>query len=100
MKFRNGQIETKGIIGWDPEKKVIRAWGFGSDGGVTTSHADKTTATEIRFEGVRVGGFNAGPIRATNQKVGKDEFLETAEAKKDKDWTPLFRFRFTRKSAR
>ncbi len=100
MRFSGGQIETKGIIGWDPEKKAIVAWGFGSDGGVATSRADDATAVEVRFEGQRVGGFNAGPVRATNKKVGDGEFLEVAEAKKGETWTPMFTFRFTRKNGR
>jgi len=100
MKFQNGEIETKGIIGWDSEKKTIMAWGFGSDGGIATSSVEHATTSEIRMQGVRVGGFNAGPIRASYQKVSENEFLETAEAKKGGDWTPVFRFRFTRKSGR
>ncbi len=100
MKFSKGEIETKGIIGWDPEKKTIAAWGFGDDGGIATSHAQRTTPTEVRFEGVRVGGVNSGPIRAANRKVSDDEFIEAAEAKTGNEWTPMFSFRFTRKRSR
>jgi hypothetical protein len=96
MEFANGQIETKGIIGWDAEKRMIVAWGFGSDGGFAASHADQATLTELRFEGVRVGGFNAGPVRAINQKLNDDEFVEVAETKQGEAWTPMFTFHFTR----
>jgi hypothetical protein len=96
MRFSTGEMETKGMIGWDPEKKAIVAWGFGSDGGIATSRADPPTPTEIRFEGVRVGDFNAGPIRATNKKESDDEFVEIAESKKSDVWVPMFTFRFTR----
>lgn len=97
IKFETGESVTKGIIGWDPEKKAIMAWGFGDDGGIATSRGENLTETEIRFEGVRVGGFISGPIRATNKKVNNDEFVETAEMKKGNDWTPMFSFKFTRK---
>lgn len=96
MRFPGGEMETKGVIGWDPEKKVIVAWGFGSDGGIATSHSTSATPTEIRFEGVRVGVFNAGPIRATHKKVNNDEFVEIAESRKGDAWVSMFTFRFTR----
>jgi hypothetical protein len=96
MKFSSGEMETLGMIGWDPEKKAIVAWGFGSDGGVATSRAIAATATEIRFEGVRVGDFNAVPIRAIQRKESDDEFVENAESKQGDAWVPMFTFRITR----
>lgn len=97
MRFRNGETETRGILGWDPELKVITAWGFGDDGGIATSRAEKLTEAEICFEGVRVGGFVSGPIRSTNRKVSHDEFVEIAERKQGNDWTAMFSFRFSRR---
>jgi len=100
MKLANGEVETKGIIGWDVEKQAIVAWGFGNDGGVAATRADHVTATEVRFEGARAGAFNAGPIRATQKKVSDDEFVESAENKKGEVWSPMFTFRFTRVAVR
>ena len=99
MKFGTGETESKGIIGWDSEEKAIMAWGFGDDGGIATTRAENVTETEIRFEGVRVGGFISGPIRATFNKVNDDEFVENAETKQGNDWTPMFSFKFTRKKS-
>ncbi len=96
MTFPDAEMETKGIIGWNPEKKAIAAWGFGSDGGIAASHVTAATQTEIQMEGTRVGPFNAGPIRSTFRKVNDDEFLEIAEIKKGDDWVAMFTFRFRR----
>jgi hypothetical protein len=99
MKFAGGEMETKGMIGWDAERKAIVGWGFGSDGGVGTSRAEEATLTEIRFEGERSGGFNTGPIRASIKKTSADEFVEVAEGKKGDVWTPMFTFHFTRETS-
>ncbi len=54
MKFSETEMETMGIIGWNPEKKAIAAWGFGSDGGLATSHVTAANHKEIQMEGTRV----------------------------------------------
>ena len=96
MRFSETEMATKGIIGWNPEKKAIAAWGFGSDGGFATSHVTAATQNEIQMEGTRVGAYNAGPIRSTLRKVNDDEFLEIAEIRKGDDWVAMFTFRFKR----
>lgn len=100
MRVKETQFETKGIIGWNPDTKAIVAWGFGSDGGITTTSANTATAgAELRLEGNRVGPFHAGPIRATFRKVNENEFVELAEIKKGDQWEQMFSFRFKRTPA-
>ncbi len=96
MRFAKGDAETRGVIGWDAEKKVVVAWGFGSDGGIAVVRAVPVTPTEIRFEGERTGGLDAGPIRATFRKISDREFEEIAEVRKGDAWEPMVTFRFVR----
>lgn len=96
MTFPDGQMETKGIIGWDSEQQAIVAWGFGNDGGIARTRADIVDDDAVRFTGERVGPFNPGPVRATHRRTGPDQFHEIAESKQGDTWRPMFTFRFSR----
>lgn len=96
MTIGDDELETLGVLGWDPASETIATWGFGDDGGIATTHARTATADEIELEGRRVGAFNSGPIRATFRKVSEDEFLEIAEMKRGDQWVAMFTLRFTR----
>lgn len=96
LRIQGNEIETLGILGWDPDQATIVAWGFGNDGGIATTRADLVTADEIRLDGVRIGEFNPGPIRATFRRVSAEEFVEIAEMKRGDEWVPMFTFRFRR----
>ena len=96
MTLPNAEIETKGVIGWNPEQQAIVAWGFGSDGGIATTVGAVIGPDELAFEGKRVGAFNAGDVRATFHKIHDDEFTEKAEIKRDGQWQEMFTFRFRR----
>ena len=96
MKLGDQQMETKGILGWDSDQQELVAWGFGDDGGIVTSHAQRDAESGLRFEGVRVGEFNAGPVRATFRKINQNRFQEIAEKKNGDQWIPMFTFEFQR----
>ncbi|HXY23105.1 MAG TPA: DUF1579 family protein [Candidatus Acidoferrum sp.] len=96
MKIGTAEFEVVGILGWDPQKQKMVAWGFGSDAGIATSESNPD-AKELVFEGQRNLGGTSTPIRATFKKLGPDEFTELAEMKKDGAWISMFTFHFTRK---